>query len=605
MSVLTMTAPEAAPETRSPRYRRDATPQEIIDQARAAPAPMIGALAVSCLSALLLWASFTPLDYGPLGWVAIIPLLLLIRVERPTRRMYLATYLAGLLFWIPTLQWMRLGHPAMYGAWLALSVYLAFYFPVFVGLTRVAVWRLRIPMILAAPVVWVGLEVLRSRLITGFGWYYLGHSQHRWIELIQLSDLVGAYGVSGLMALTATAAAELIPESLLAWCRLIPGASSIEIIAPRSHSGRWRRAGVALAMLGLALGYGYWRRSQAEFAPGPRVALVQGNVTTEVKHDPNDWPRIQKRHEMLTGLAVKQQPDIIIWPETMFRWPLFSLTNGATIEEVKQAHPQWPFDRLQDPTVRKRLVDLSQMSGCAMVMGIEAIDADREHVRIYNSAALIRPDMGLAARYDKLHRVIFGEYIPLVEWLPFLQRLTPFPEGFGVAAGAHPVAFDYKGYRFAPIICYEDTVPHLVRNVINSTRPPSESGKTKIDFLVNLSNDGWFHGSSELDQHLITAAFRCVEFRTPLVRAVNTGISAFIDGDGVIRKRATDINDLTSHASKQVEAVVVDAVPLDHRDSLYLRYGDWFGGLCLAGCIALCVTGVFGRWLPRRVASQS
>jgi apolipoprotein N-acyltransferase len=192
-----------------------------------------------------------------------------------------------------------------------------------------------------------------------------------------------------------------------------------------------------------------------------------------------------------------------------------------------------------------------------------------------------------------------------VEWLPWLQRLTPFPEGFGLAAGAHPVVFEYQGYRFAPVICYEDTVPHLVRNIIHSTRPPSESGKANLDFLVNLSNDGWFHGSSELDQHLITAAFRCVEYRTPLVRAVNTGISAFIDGDGVIRKQATDINDLTSDAAKQVEAVVVDAVPLDHRDSLYLRFGDWFGGLCLAGCFALGLVGVFGRWLPRRAGTPS
>src|SRR5690606_1556993 len=106
------------------------------------------------------------------------------------------------------------------------------------------------------------------------------------------------------------------------------------------------------------------------------------------------------------------------------------------------------------------------------------------------------------------------------------------------------------------------------------------------DVLVNLTNDGWFHGSSELEQHLITAAFRAVETRTPMVRAVNMGISAIIDGDGVIRQRAVDPE---TGRSKQVEAVLVDYVPLDPRQSLYVAWGDWFGTLCLTLCGAFLV----------------
>jgi apolipoprotein N-acyltransferase len=222
-------------------------------------------------------------------------------------------------------------------------------------------------------------------------------------------------------------------------------------------------------------------------------------------------------------------------------------------------------------------------------------------VRTYNSAVLIRPDGTLAGRYDKLHRVVFGEYIPLVETFPWLRNLTPFGAHFGIDAGLACAVFDHNGFRFAPIICFEDTVPQLVRTIMNTTSEATPAGPRRVDFLVNLTNDGWFHGSSELDQHLITAAFRCVECRTPMVRAVNTGISAFIDGDGVIRRKALG---LKNGESKLEEAVVVDNVPLDTRRSPYLAGGDWFPGVCLVCCGFLSLTGLCGRWLPRRAIAQ-
>jgi apolipoprotein N-acyltransferase len=202
-----------------------------------------------------------------------------------------------------------------------------------------------------------------------------------------------------------------------------------------------------------------------------------------------------------------------------------------------------------------------------------------------------------------LHLVVFGEYVPLADSIPWLAHLTPYGAGFGLAHGKAPAAFEYKGFRFAPIICFEDTVPQLVRRIVNGTTKETNDGAKRVDFLVNLTNDGWFHGSSELDQHLITAAFRCVEFRTPMVRAVNTGISAFIDGDGVIRKRAS--RDNKEGSGKQIEAVVVDTVPLDSRRSLYLAGGDWFAGSCLACCGIVLVLGpiVRRRMRPASVVS--
>ncbi len=565
---------------------RESTPQEIITSARNAPAGALGPLIASGLAALLMWGAFTPLDIGPLAWLCLVPLLALVRLERPAKWMYFMVYLGGLAFWTSSLQWMRLGHPTMYLAWGALSVYLALYFPLFVALSRVAVWRLRVPLTLAVPIVWVGLELLRGYLLTGFSWYYLAHSQYRWIELIQISDLVGAYGVSFLIALVAACTAELLPVSLLASLGLLPASLASASVGVPTAAGRIVRVVCCLAVFTAVLGYGYARRSGNEFGAGPRVALVQGNVTSEVKHDPQDWPKIQRRHEVLTGLAVQHQPELIVWPETMFRWPLLETPLDVSDDDLQAAHPELPIGQIQnlkdqDAKVRSRLATLAQGAGAALVIGLETLAVDRDKLRTYNSAELIRPDGVLAGRYDKLHRVMFGEYIPLVETFPWLRSLTPFGATFGINAGKACVAFEHKGFRFAPIICFEDTVPQLVRDIVNATTEQAATGPKRVDFLVNLTNDGWFHGSSELDQHLITAAFRCVECRTPMVRAVNTGISAFIDGDGVVRNKARGFK---TEGSKQDEAVVVGVVPLDSRRSLYVAGGDWFAGACLVCC---------------------
>ena len=133
----------------SARMPREHTPQEIISSARNAPAGMRGPLIASGLCALLMWGAFTPLDFGPLAWLCLVPLLTLVRVERPPRRMYLAVYLGGLSFWVSCLQWMRLGDPTMYAAWGALAIYLALYFPLFVR----AVSRRRLEIARAAHLV--------------------------------------------------------------------------------------------------------------------------------------------------------------------------------------------------------------------------------------------------------------------------------------------------------------------------------------------------------------------------------------------------------------------------------------------------------------------
>jgi apolipoprotein N-acyltransferase len=252
------------------------------------------------------------------------------------------------------------------------------------------------------------------------------------------------------------------------------------------------------------------------------------------------------------------------------------------------------------------LIDGWREAHAPLIIGNTDLDAESDRFQTYNSALYIDPETGINGRYDKLHRVPFGEFIPLKDTLPFLHKLTPFSDQFGVAAGQRPVRFDdaKRGYSYAPLICYEDTVPHVVRDIVRSTYEGAEQG---VDCLVNLTNDGWFHGSSELDQHLITSAFRAVECRTPLVRAVNTGISAYIDGDGVVlepqvlidadkQDRDSMRDPKTGRWYKQRNAAMVHPVPLDNRHSLYVRWGDWFAGLCGLGVVLLLA----GSLLPQR-----
>lgn len=608
-------APEVmSPQTfrRSQRVHRTADPsvQELIEKARSAPSrsPARAAWGLSFVSVLMLWGSFTPLDWGPLAWLALVPMILLVRLREKTRWMYSALYVNSLIYSLATLQWMRLGDPTMYVAWGTLAVYLALYLPLFVGLSRVAVQRFKMPLVATVPVVWVGLEYVRAHLFTGFSWYYLGHTQYGWTELIQISDLFGAYGVSFVVAMSAAALAGLIPASLLIKLKLMPENA-------RDAFGASRPLGtsqkipvlVSVAVFGAVLTYGYVRRAQAEFEPGPRVALIQGNFSTSVKHDPYEAQNIFSTHRYLTGLAIQHQADLVVWPETMFRAPLLTAPAEMTDEDLAEAAPYIPGESWQNRhLVPDSLKERSQETGAAMILGIETYEAEPGKVNQYNSAVFVRPDVGIHGRYDKIHRVIFGEYIPLKEYFPWLHSFTPFGSDFGIAQGKGASVFEYNNWRFTPVICFEDTVPHLVREIVKSASS-TEQGEKPVDCLVNLTNDGWFHGSSELDQHLITASFRAVECRTPMVRAVNTGVSAIIDGDGVIvepdtfidgddKGRTSSRDPETGRWHKELNAALVHTVPLDNRRSLYVWWGDWFAGICGASCLFL----VFGRFLPAR-----
>lgn len=557
------------------------------------PAWRRSTLAIALVGSFLMWASLPPLALGWLGWVAPVPWLVLVRMdELPGRRPYRALYLAGLVFWLMAIHWIRLPHPLTYLGWIALSGYLAVYLPAFVGLSRIAMQRLSAPLWLAAPVVWTGLELARAHLLTGFLMGSLAHTQVNWTQLIQIGDVVGEYGVDFVIMLTAACLATVVRISDCG-LPIEYGDPQREIRTPKSTKLLSLIVLIpAVLVLSATLGYGHLRlaqvgrmQSDASHAAGPRVALIQGNSLAEWKFDSakesqimDDYIQISqeaiaKAREMGDGRPV----DLVVWPETMFRTPLITFDPGYELPVAESRTKDvignyGPHDlaalvsRLNTPV----LVGIDRIHYLASAAG------NAQQPIVYNSAVLVGADGKIVATYDKVHRVMFGEYIPFAQWMPFLYRLTPLSGG--IEPGAAPAALWLNNtYCFAPNICYETAIPHVIRRQIATLEDRSEYPNV----LVNLTNDSWFWGSSELSMHLACDVFRAVETRTPLVVAANGGISAWIDRAGRIR----------AQSPRQRPDFILADIELGYMHSWYVQFGDWFSGGCLACCAALALVG--------------
>lgn len=551
--------------------------------------------ALAMAGGLLLYAAFPPLNLWPLAWVATAPWLLLVRAERlPGRRPYRWIYAAALVHWLLLVQWVRLGHWAAHFGWLALSLYLAAYLPVFVWLARIAVHRLRLPLVVAAPAVWVGLECLRGWALTGFAFAMLGHTQVGWLPLIQISDLAGAYAVSFVVMLVTASLVEMMPRSWVGGCS---GNDDDEKDRPQPNplprgeeaAVRWWPAIIAALLMAATLGYGYYRL--AETPPGERseraanIALVQGSIDT-VFGDATLDERTLKQYYELTGEALRQRPDAIIWPESTLPFYNAEVDASGDIQSGR-----WlPTDqRKLDGLIRRMQRDfrgwafalgkLPEGRHVPLILGGTTLRLGPHRPQRLNSALLIDERGQLADVYHKMHPVMFGEYAPGGRLIPWVYELMPIPDG--LTAGERPVVFRVNSLSLTPSICYENSVPHLIRRQVATLR---REGR-EPDVLLTLSNDGWFRGSSELDLHLICGQFRAVELRKPALIAANTGFSAHIDGNGRLLARGP----------RRDTEVLVRSVRPDGRESLYAKIGDVPANACLLLCAGLVVFGIFRR----------
>ena len=524
------------------------------------------------LSGVLLYLSFFPVNAGFLAWFALVPLLSLVRANARPRRIYFAAFVGGLVCYVPAIQWMRVAHASMYASWLFLAFCCALFLAMSIWLAR-RLDRLGVPFWLAVPMAFVAVEYFRYHFPTGytwlegvglrnpigFGWYLLGHTQHDWAALIQVSDMTGVYGVSFLVALV-NAAVWLAVERIAlvrVWLRDLRPTPPATV----------RPALVTALLLGLAITYGLFRLSHEPFPEGPRVALIQGNLPQSLK---NDGGRDMADHFGRLSLdAVRSKPDLVVWPETSFAGTWYDFAPGVDPLTAPVDIQRWAkADRTNFAE------DMRYAWRTPTLFGLNTLEWDGGgRLWKYNSALLIDRDGTPRGRYDKMHLVPFGEYVPMGQTLPFMSMFTPYEGDYSCKPGENwtrfPLVVGDRTYHFASLICYEDSDATLARHYLR----PGEPG---VDFFVNISNDGWFDGTAEHEQHLAICRFRAVETRRSVVRAVNMGVSAIIDPDG----RVVALPGPTWAESKKVEGIVRGPVPLGTGTTLYARFGDWLPVAC-------------------------
>ncbi|MCA9161955.1 MAG: apolipoprotein N-acyltransferase [Planctomycetales bacterium] len=563
-------------------------------------------LGLAMLAAGLLFAAHYPIGWWPLAFVAPAPWAWLAGRGIRGGPGYAALWLSGFVYWLAMLQGIRLAHPALYLGWFALSAYLAVYTPLFVGLTASAVRRWRTPLVIAAPVVWVGLEVFRSYALTGFAIGLLGHAVVEWTQVIQVADLGGAYTVSFLLAFVAACVARCFLGARVTRageCRSEHAAGKGDSFGP--GNAKW--LGLGAVAIAITLGYGGWRMQAAddpgtvEDASPLKVALIQGSMDVVFEHNPERNERTFRDYYEQTLRVRAEHPDLdlVVWPESMFtaNEPEYLAAEGMQVPPGQNASMA-QFREMLDEHVRA--FGLKAKYTAAAVNRLETDEGQRrldiaclvglatvefgESVRQYNTALLIGSDGEVADRYYKMHPVMFGEYIPFGDLAPWLYSITPMSGG--LTPGPGPQAFSVGPWRLAPSICFESTVPHLIRRHWTELAARGE----RPDALVCLTNDGWFWGSSVLDLHLHCSVMRAVELRTPMLVAANTGFSAVVDGDGRILQRGP----------RRAAAELVAEVRPDRRESLYRAIGDWPAGLCLLFCGAVAARAWLGRRSERR-----
>jgi len=527
------------------------------------------------------------LSFWPLAWVGYVPFVLACSPRARPVWLSAAAWFAGSVFWLVNIYWM--GYVTI-GGWVAFCLYTGLLWPVMALSVRYC-RRKRFSLIIAVPVVVVAAENLQGLFLGGFYWHYLAHSQYANISLIQFADIFGAAGVSFLVGMVNGELAELL----------------IAVRNGRFFSARnLITAALVGGLLAGAFVYGRWRIDQADksVTQGPLMAAVQSNVPQAVKQS------FSAEQQIFDGLleqsrqCVAAGARLIAWPETMVQAPL--------------NEESWPY--LASP--QKSVAFDSALKKHALNKAFLLVGAYDIRPRLteekgvfdrYNSAFLYRPDGTQSPqRYSKIHLVPFGEYIPFKHEAPVLHKLllgfTPYDYDYTIEPGTEYTVFEMttanqrRLYRFSVMICYEDAVPAMARRFALD-----EQGRKRIDWLVNISNDGWFvkfsnaHmlASTELAQHTAVCAFRAVENRIAVLRSVNTGVSCLIDSLGRIRDDFVAGN-LPKKAleRKGIAGWFADNMPIDERTTFFSRYGRWLDyacQICLGMLVMAQLCGLFSK----------
>ncbi|MEJ5377823.1 MAG: apolipoprotein N-acyltransferase [bacterium] len=498
---------------------------------------------VSLLSGLLAALAFPDWELWPLAWVALVPLFWALEALGPRQAATLG-WMAGALHYGILLYWL-VGTMQTYGrlplvlavaVMVLLVLYLAGFWALFCGLMSFLGKSLGFPAMVMAPALWVSLEVLRSIFLSGFPWALLGYSQWNLKPLVQVADLSGIYGVSFLLV-SVNVGGYLLLRDLAKGRR--PGLGCILglVFCGALSAGAWLYGEQRISLIsGLS--------TQAQ---GLRVGVAQGNMEQSIKWEPAFQEATLSRYEGLSRLVVeKGGAELVVWPETAA-----------------------PFFFQREGPLRERLLGLASQLKADILFGSPAYGWVEEKRVFYNRAYLLGSEGGVRGWYDKIHLVPFGEYVPLQQMLPFVRKMVAAIGDFHPGQAPLPLVTS-GGAAVGVSICFESIFPDIFR----------EQVRKGADLLANLTNDAWFGKTAAPYQHLSMLAMRAVETRRWIVRAANTGISAFIDPCGRI----------TSQTKLFETDSLVDRVSRLQVHSFYVLHGDLFAWACaLWSAMLLCL----------------
>jgi apolipoprotein N-acyltransferase len=479
---------------------------------------------LAVLSGLLLFLSFPKYGSGWLAWIAFVPLFFALRKAASIAQGFLLGFITGIVSYIGIIYWIasvvtNYGYLPLYLGiilMLLLACYLSVYIALFAG--GIVYFRGKVALYLAAPVLWVCFEYCKSSLLTGFPWENLGYSQYLNFYLIQFADIAGVFGLSFLI--------------------VIVNATIFEVINKRSRR-EYALAVVVFLILASIYIYGICRLDQVnkvmQNAQGMEVSLIQGNIDQSIKWNENYQRETLNIYERLSVKNAPAKRGLIIWPET---------AAPFIFQNINNLHDQ--------------IRNLSVATKSWLIFGSVSYLQKKGGDDYFNSAYLLSPSGEIKGKYDKVHLVPYGEYVPLRNVFPFINKLTTGIGDFGTGAGYYPLSLGDK--KIGILICYEAILPFAARMY----------KKRSAELLVSITNDAWFGTTSAPFQHFSMAIFRAVETRLYLVRAANTGISGIIDPNGKIIAK-------TNIFQKDVLKGYIKFVKIP---TFYAEYGDLLVIIC-------------------------
>ena len=507
------------------------------------------------------------------GWVAFVPLLyglLSPQSLNQPRAVFggtLAAYLMGFLWFVGNCYWIYQtmlyygGLPPLIsiGILMAYSMAQGLYFAAFGFLLTVTAraFRTSRAALLAAPFFWVGLEVLSANF-TKVPWDLLGYSQVDNFLLTRLAPFTGVYGLTFVL---------VAGNALIAW----------GLVAPSLQ----RRGAVVLASLLLAVVL----QNGDHFAPPvaqtqATAVLLQQNLNVDQE---NNWLGAEYASHLsqFAKLSIRTCAPYLAGVPELNAYPVTPDCPTVPVDPDVIVWPESPAPFLdKDQRLLSALHTLAVSTRAPLIVGSTSLDPHGLHSDMYNSALFIEADGAVAGRYDKIHLVPWGEYIPFKQFFSFAKNLTQ--QAGDMTHGWRRVLFSTDGHRFGVFICYEEIFGDEVRLFV----------KRGAEVLVNISNDGWYGDSAAPWQTLNMSRMRALENRRWIVRDTNTGLTTIIDPYGR----------LTASVPRHVLTSLAARYGYRNDITFYTEHGDVFAYSC--GIISFAVLASALRFYlrgPRRM----